>query len=136
MLHLEYQVYIDGASDAPSAEIATARCRAALASITSYLSSRLDGCVWQREPFELWLSNEPTDAEPHLCGRMCCGDSVDDEWCAVGLLLQLTSQHPDATVVARDGDGELLLIEAAYSLPDWLTPENAPDRALPAGRCR
>ena len=47
MLHLEYQVYVDGAGpDAPSAEIATARCRAALALITSYLSSRLDGCVW------------------------------------------------------------------------------------------
>ena len=133
MLHLEYQVYIDGASDAPSAEIATARCRAALASITSYLSSRLDGCVWQREPFELWLSNEPTDAEPHLCGRMCCGDSVDDEWCAVGLLLQLTSQHPDATVVARDGDGELLLIEAAHAIPRWLTPETAENRVFLRG---
>ena len=134
MLRLEYQVYVDGAGpDAPSAEIATARCRAALASITSYLSSRLDGCVWQREPFELWLSNEPTDAEPHLCGRMCCGDSVDDEWCAVGLLLQLTSQHPDATVVARDGDGELLLIEAAHAIPRWLTPETAENRVFLRG---
>ena len=132
MLHLEYQVYVDGAGpDAPSAEIATARCRAALASITSYLSWKK--LPWPRQSSKLWLSNEPTDAEPHLCGRMCCGDSVDDEWCAVGLLLQLTSQHPDATVVARDGDGELLLIEAAHAIPRWLTPETAENRVFLRG---
>ena len=108
MLHLEYQVYIDGASDAPS-PIAT-RCRAAR--VSSYLLAAR-GCVWRAVALAV---NEPADAEPHLCGRMCCGDSVDDEWCAVRCCCS-SRPHPDATVVARDGDGELLLIEAAHAIP-------------------
>ena len=61
---------------------------------------------------------------------------MHDEWVVVAALLRLTGSEEGVSATLRDGDGELLLIEAAYSLPDWLTPENAPDRALPAGRCR
>ena len=36
----------------------------------------------------------------------------------------------DASITVRDADGELLLIEAAYCLPRWLTPEVALNRVF------
>ena len=36
----------------------------------------------------------------------------------------------DASITVRDADGELLLIEAAYCLPRWLTPEIALNRVF------
>nr|GAT49701.1 predicted protein [Mycena chlorophos] len=58
---------------------------------------------------------------------MRVGDCVDDEWCTVWLLIQISTKWPLAISVF-DSDGEFLLIEAAEALPHWVTPSNAENR--------
>lgn len=91
-----------------------------------------------------------------LEGRMRVGDSVNDEWCVVWLWRELTKTFDIAVRYACyytlsrsmygvylrsmgwvdysigcsvfDSDGEFLLIEAAESLPAWVSPSNAEHR--------
>ena len=137
---LEFHIFLDPTAQETPAEVRL-RCHAALIAICGRLAPRLEGHVWHREPFELWLWDPERDAawapllaagkaEMHLWGRMCFGESIDDEWFAVGLLLQLSAEQRDASITVRDADGELLLIEAAYCLPRWLTPEIALNRVF------
>ncbi|KAG9094035.1 hypothetical protein FS749_013255 [Ceratobasidium sp. UAMH 11750] len=94
--------------------------------------------IWHRDPFELniqYLNGKPArgsseDSGPNIWsfeGRMRVGDCVDDEWCAVWLLREI-SVNWDLVVSVHDSDGEFLLIEAADALPSWITPENAENR--------
>lgn len=117
------------------------RCLAALLAIRGRLEARLAACLWQRESFRIALweaSSSPTvgsgprspGTEPHLWGRLGFGDSVDDAWFVVGLLLQLSREQRDVTITVRDDEGELLLIEAALAIPRWLTPESAHNRVF------
>jgi hypothetical protein len=86
-----------------------------------------------------------------LEGRMRVGDSINDEWCLVWLWRELTktldialryvrycvslsayifsmwTDHPNSIF---DSDGEFLLIEAAESLPAWVSPSNAENRVI------
>lgn len=100
--------------------------------------------LWHRDPFELKvIANEDIDGEWMLEGRMRVGDCVDDEWCAVWLLKEVSAKWD---IVIRylqficwlstntyypsvsDSDGEFLLIEAADELPSWVTPSNSENR--------
>ena len=143
---MEYHVFLD--HDDASSLTHIERCRAALVAIEGRLAPRLKAAAWHREQFALWLWDpvipesrrgctawaagdaSKSSAEPHLWGRVCVGESVDDEWFIVGLLLQLTAEQPDASVTVADEDGELLLIEAAHAIPRWLTPERATNRVF------
>lgn len=69
-------------------------------------------------------------AEAHIQGQTNFGDNVEDEWFIVFLLKQLTKHDPDLVVTVEDSDGQFLLIEAADSLPKWLTPESAVNRVF------
>ncbi|KAL1508008.1 hypothetical protein AB1Y20_007606 [Prymnesium parvum] len=125
---LEVRIFLDPPAEAESSEDELVRCRAALTALSGRLSPRLRRSAWHCEPLELRLAAD--SAPPHLRARMTCGESVDDEWFVVGLLLQLSSEQRDVSVVVRDGDGEFLLIEAADCLPRWLTPERAHNRVF------
>ncbi|KAG8747982.1 hypothetical protein FRC10_009734 [Ceratobasidium sp. 414] len=94
--------------------------------------------IWHRDPFELnvqYLNDKPArnssgNLGPNSWafeGRMRVGDCVDDEWCAVWLLREISVKW-DLVVSVHDSDGEFLLIEAADALPSWVTPENAENR--------
>ena len=141
---LEFHVFIDppehGRDDAPSA---LARARAALVAFHGRLQPRLRQATWHRDPLTFWLW-DPSDgtsrrgsrwpaaqrraAEAHVWGCMDVGESLDDEWFVVALLMQLSAEQRDASVTVADDDGELLLIESAYAIPRWLTPERATNR--------
>jgi hypothetical protein len=58
---------------------------------------------------------------------MRVGDSIDDEWCVVWLLREL-SEKWDCAISVRDSDGEFMLIEAADNLPSWVTPSVVENR--------
>lgn len=92
----------------------------------SHASNMLPGHMWHRDSFELNVSVDER-GKYNLDGVMRVGDSVDDEWCAVWLLKDISRQW-DVAIRTFDSDGEFLLIEAADTLPDWLTPENAENR--------
>jgi hypothetical protein len=84
--------------------------------------------VWNKDAFALDIGSD--GEEPCLWGELRFGDSIDDEWFTVYLLRRLTALFPDLVVRAVDGDGELLLIEAAHALPAWVTPDNADNRVF------
>ncbi|CAE6459920.1 unnamed protein product [Rhizoctonia solani] len=91
--------------------------------------------LWHRDSFEIIVqypdqgSSKPVlnTIKWNLYGRMRVGDCVDDEWCAVWLLREISKKW-DLAVSVHDTDGEFLLIEAADVLPAWITPENAENR--------
>lgn len=64
----------------------------------------------------------------HLRGLTNYGDSVEDEWLVVYLLMELSKKFPEAWIKVVDTDGQFLLIEAANVLPRWLNPEIADNR--------
>jgi hypothetical protein len=84
----------------------------------------LTSFVWQREPFAL------TVEEGRVCGSTAFGDSQNDEWFIVFLLVELSRMVPEAVVEVWDGDGQLLLIEAAMHLPEWLEPDTSEHRVF------
>lgn len=88
----------------------------------------IQGYIWQRDPFQLhissqekqpWLQAKPESSDMPTClwGQTSYGDNVEDEWFIVWLLMELTKR---LSVTARiwDSDGEFLLTEAAYVLPE------------------
>ncbi|KJE95193.1 SGT1 protein [Capsaspora owczarzaki ATCC 30864] len=66
-----------------------------------------------------------------LAGVSSYGDNVGDEWLLVYILRELTARIPDLTVQLADtSDGDILLIEAADELPEWITPRIARNRVF------
>lgn len=113
------------------------------ACVEAYIETLLPGFLWHRDPFELKVVANPDRDGWILEGRMRVGDSVDDEWCVVWLLREVSAKW---AVIIRyvvyfscvslnlsytsvfDSDGEFLLIEAAEALPAWVKPTNAENR--------
>ncbi|CAE7081730.1 unnamed protein product [Rhizoctonia solani] len=91
--------------------------------------------LWHRDSFEIAVQHPEQmgsksiqdTSKWNFYGRMRVGDCVDDEWCAVWLLREISIKW-DLVVSVHDTDGEFLLIEAADTLPAWVTPENAENR--------
>ncbi|KAK0465270.1 SGT1 protein-domain-containing protein [Desarmillaria tabescens] len=119
---LQYALYLPPSlSDKPSVTT-FATC------MRTYVDSLLPGFIWHRDAFELKLVPNPDfEGQWMLEGRMRVGDSVDDEWCTVWLLKEISSKW-DVVISVWDTDGEFLLIEAADALPSWVTPSNSENR--------
>lgn len=102
------------------------------ACIRNYVDTLLPDFIWHRDAFELKLVSDP-DPENNACileGRMRVGDCVDDEWCTVWLLREISAKW-DLAISVFDTDGEFLLIEAAEALPSWVKPTNSKNRVRP-----
>ncbi|KAJ7462740.1 SGT1 protein-domain-containing protein [Mycena galericulata] len=97
------------------------------ACISAWVDVLLPDFLWHRDAFELKVAPRPDSQEYLLEGRMRVGDCVDDEWCTVWLLKQISSKW-DMAISVFDSDGEFLLIEAADALPTWVTPTNSENR--------
>ncbi|GLB36447.1 putative SGT1-domain-containing protein [Lyophyllum shimeji] len=97
--------------------------------IRTYADTVLPGFIWHRDAFELKVAvnPEPDIGAYMLEGRMRVGDSVDDEWCTVWLLREISAKW-DLVISVFDSDGEFLLIEAADALPSWVKPTNSENR--------
>jgi hypothetical protein len=63
------------------------------ACLTDYVDTLLPDHIWHRDAFEVKVVPHP-DSEDNwiLEGRMRVGDSVDDEWCTVWLLKEISSK--------------------------------------------
>ncbi|TFK41316.1 SGT1 protein-domain-containing protein [Crucibulum laeve] len=95
--------------------------------IRTFLDSHLPNFVWNRDAFEVKIIQNANSKGWILEGRMRVGDSVDDEWCTVWLLKEISSKW-DVVISVFDSDGEFLLIEAAEALPAWVKPTNSENR--------
>jgi hypothetical protein len=88
--------------------------------------------IWQREGFNLRVASDGVS----LTGSVRLGESVQDEWYIVWLLVKISSEFPEAVIEVKDNDdGQFLLIEAAEVLPKWLNPGNAENRVCLAVYC-
>ncbi|KAJ1635684.1 SGT1 protein-domain-containing protein [Pavlovales sp. CCMP2436] len=131
---LRFRVFLD---PAPGAD---AHAHAALLDdvarvLAAFVAARAERYLWHREPLTIErAARRPPGEEAHLAGEVRYGGNVEDEWLGVWLLLELTAAFPALGVTAEDAqDGQLLLIEAAHVLPDWLSPETAGNRVLLRG---
>lgn len=97
--------------------------------VEAFVDRICEDYIWQRDAFTLCI-NENLDSEPILEGSVHFGDAIVDEWLVVYILRELTRIHAGLAVHCADDDGELLLIEAAEALPEWLTPDTAQDRVF------
>ncbi|GAX83686.1 hypothetical protein CEUSTIGMA_g11111.t1 [Chlamydomonas eustigma] len=104
--------------------------------------------IWNREPFHLetchvqpppWWNlrgrktskarrQDSLHETPCLWGQVNVGECVEDEWVIVALLFHISSIHQEISIQVWDDDGDFLLIEAAYALSKWLTPETSKNR--------
>ena len=127
------------ADQASSISFDEASLQATATSILAYVDELAKDYIWQREPFSLSVteSNAFTIKSPslsesrlqqYLTGATRVGESVEDEWYIVWLLSEISRKWPDAAIEIKDDDGQFLLIEAADSLPNWVTPDNAENR--------
>ena len=71
----------------------------ALAAIVSkYVNTIFPDFLWHRDAFEVKLVPDQDNIESWILeGRMRVGDSVDDEWCTVWLLKEISSKW-DVTI--------------------------------------
>ncbi|KAG6817605.1 hypothetical protein H0H87_006233 [Tephrocybe sp. NHM501043] len=100
--------------------------------IRTYVDTLLPEIIWHRDAFELKVVADPNPDNNGwmLEGRMRVGDCVDDEWCIVWLLREVSAKW-DLVISVFDSDGEFLLIEAAEALPSWVKPSNSENRVCP-----
>ncbi|KNC46013.1 uncharacterized protein AMSG_00131 [Thecamonas trahens ATCC 50062] len=81
----------------------------------------------------LWHVGPPTvraRSDGSVEALLFFGDSVADEWVAVGKAHEAAAAVPGTLVVAEDSDGLIYLIEAALHLPDGLDPDTAAHRVF------
>ncbi|KAI6045073.1 SGT1 protein-domain-containing protein [Pisolithus marmoratus] len=127
---LHYTLYL------PAAIQDKASATSLAAYILDFTSTLLPQFIWHRDSFQLKVIPDPDSGQKEnkfaLEGRMRVGDCVDDEWCVVWLLRELSSRW-DVVISVNDSDGEFLLIEAADFLPSWVNPSNAPNRVWICG---
>lgn len=62
------------------------------ACIEAYVESLIPGFIWHRDAFELKVVSDPDTNGWVLEGRMRVGDCVDDEWCVVWLLKEISAK--------------------------------------------
>jgi hypothetical protein len=92
-------------------------------------NAKLDDYPWWHRPcFDVHVSE---DRIPHLRANLCYCD-VRDCWYLVGLFL---NAGDDNIVVKFWEDGDLLLTEAAYHLPDWVHAQSDDEVEYCRNRC-
>ena len=70
-----------------------ASATALAASISNRVDAMLSNFVWHRDAFEIKLVQDQVNTGSWILeGRMRVGDSVDDEWCTVWLLKEISSK--------------------------------------------
>lgn len=66
------------------------------ACIQTYVESLLPDFLWHRDSFELKVVSDPDNQNWMLEGTMRVGDCVDDEWCTVWLLREVSAKWDSA----------------------------------------
>jgi len=89
------------------------------ASVQAYVSELLPHFLWHRDSFEVKIAKDIDSAPASgdkwmLEGRMRVGDSIDDEWCVVWLLREISKKWD---FVIRSGFGISLQFYPETNIP-------------------
>ena len=91
--------------------------------------------LWHKDQLFLTITYD-YDGALSLQASVNVGDSVDDEWFIVYIMLEISKCLPKIAISVYDSDGQFLLMEAADHIDDWLGPENADNRVwIHEGQC-
>ncbi|KAI9260746.1 SGT1 protein-domain-containing protein [Phascolomyces articulosus] len=106
------------------------RVQELLAMIRSLIQPYTNNYLWQKDQFHLVMVHDESKdpSYPYVHGITRFGDCIHDEWFIVFLLRLITEKIPDTVATLYDNDGDVLLIEAAMHLPEWLDPSNSQHR--------
>lgn len=94
-----------------------------------FLGSQFKDHIWHKESLRTRVAYSTSAGGYYLHSISHYGGCVDDEWLMIHIMYQLTLRFPGLIVRITDTDGDVLLIEAAEELPDWMEPENTRNRA-------
>ena len=93
---LQYYLYPPSGSSDKASVTAFAAC------IDSFLDALTAGMIWHRDAFQLKFASDPDTSDGYLLeGRMRVGDCVDDEWCVVWLLKEVSAKWDFAIRLAN-----------------------------------
>jgi hypothetical protein len=60
--------------------------------VQNFVQSLLTDFLWHRDPFEIKVVQDSDGSGWYLEGRVRVGDSIDDEWCLVWLLREISEK--------------------------------------------
>lgn len=83
------------------------------ACIRDFVDGLLPNFIWHRDAFELKAAEDTDTKTWYLEGRMRVGDCIDDEWCTVWLLREVSSKWDLVIryVFAPSSDLSVLMLE-------------------------
>ncbi|KAL3630454.1 hypothetical protein CASFOL_023438 [Castilleja foliolosa] len=120
-----YSIFPDSSLD--SAALSTDQLQSLHIQILNHIAPLTGPYIWQHQPFSLSINLSPV---PHLSGHLRFGDNLEDEWFVVYLLFEISRTLPNLSIRVWDSDGEFLLIESAFHLPKWLSPDTSTNRVF------
>lgn len=104
-------------------------------SVENYVKSKCKDYIWYFFGLSVEARQGTVDIPPHLYGKTCFGDEIEDEWFLTKILFEISSEFSGCIVSVEDSDGHYMLIEAADCLPEWLDPDTSKNRIfIAAGR--
>jgi hypothetical protein len=89
--------------------------------IHTFVEESVQGFHWHRDSFELKVQENEEKGRWHLEGDMRVGDAVDDEWCVVWLLREISTRWDVAiryvaiTIYMRYSDASIRFEWLAYA---------------------
>eukprot|EP00730_Choanoeca_flexa_P017240 TRINITY_DN8276_c0_g1_i1.p1 TRINITY_DN8276_c0_g1~~TRINITY_DN8276_c0_g1_i1.p1 ORF type:complete len:647 (+),score=134.38 TRINITY_DN8276_c0_g1_i1:111-2051(+) len=126
---ISYQLYVPTASAAAALPIQNL-----LDECNAFVNGLTAAYLWHNEDIQLNVDDRlhplPKGYKPIvLHGATNFGENIEDEWFAVHVLSKLADQF-ELVLQCSDSDGQLLLIEAAEVLPEWVKPELSVNRTF------
>jgi hypothetical protein len=103
--------------------------------INGIVQSYLEDNTWHKHMFKMHYSNLSMPpwkkgpdklklrSSPYIWGSIEIGENADDIWFVTYILSEISNKLPDIAIRVWNFSGQFLLVEAAYSLPDWVQPE-------------
>lgn len=84
---IHYSIYPQADTSDRASVTALATC------ISDFVNSALPDFIWHRDPFEVKVVSNPENSGSWILeGRIRVGDCIDDEWCTVWLLKEISSK--------------------------------------------
>jgi len=84
---VQYSIHLPSDASDKTSAMALAAC------ILNFVESILSGFIWHRDTFEVKVLPNPEKSGSWILeGRIRVGDSIDDEWCTVWLLKEISSK--------------------------------------------
>jgi hypothetical protein len=94
---------------------------------SSTLSSKY--CWHSHSRFSLSPSSIASKNSTHFSGKVFYSDCINDEYFTIYILLEISKKFPDCAILHFDThDGQILLIDAADCIPEWITPDTSENR--------